>query len=165
MPPRRRKNPPLVIFGMNPKSKYAIESETNAWQNMLFKLNYAIESIEYEQPNEIIRQLKSALVICEKMLQQVFRGIHKNPSHLTNPSQKKRIGSDVQAVIYRHVDGTNRVHGFGNADIELRDLPNGGVQVSRMHERTGVTMYGYPDGTVTLCGPAGEAVWGMESDV
>ena len=172
MPPRRQKNPPLVIFGMNPGGKTRAGMVRRGSDRAPFSERAAYEHMRYliysgraqGSADGYYDALKEIERVIDTMESQVARGVHANP-HRANPGRKKRIGTDVQAVIYRHVDGTNRVHGFGNADIELRDLPDGGVQVSRMHERTGVTMYGDPDGTVTLSGPDGEAVWGMESDV
>lgn len=75
------------------------------------------------------------------------------------------ISRHVQAVAYVHaVDGSRRVHGYGNADIDLKDIGGDGVEIRGLKTRTGVTMVGNADGSVTLFHSDGLPLWGMERD-
>lgn len=89
---------------------------------------------------------------------------HRNPALVLfgNPrlGRDTLIGKHVQAIIYVHaVDGDRYVHGFGDADIDLRSYATGDVRVGGMHAKTGVEMYGTEDGNVFVRGRDGQRLW------
>jgi hypothetical protein len=61
----------------------------------------------------------------------------------------------VQAVLYlRDDDGEPYVHGFGDADLDLRtNTRTGAVTIGNMKVRTGVEAVLLDDGSILLRGP------------
>lgn len=88
--------------------------------------------------------------------------VRRNPwlSVLTNPGRSGEVfGSDVIAVVYRHVDGGYYVHAFAEhgsnvegADIQLDgDIEaDGELRVTGLEPRTGVKLVANPDGSLTM---------------
>jgi len=72
--------------------------------------------------------------------------IYGNP-----PDDATLIGSDVQGVIYRHADGSFRVHGFGNTPLRLENIGNA-LTITGLRQRTWVRVYGLADGRMLITG-------------
>jgi hypothetical protein len=83
----------------------------------------------------------------------------RNPALVVvgNPSRGKGIiiSHNVQAVLYlRDDDGEPYVHGFGDADLDLKtDTRTGAVTIGNMKSRTGVEAVLLDDGSILLRGP------------
>lgn len=92
-------------------------------------------------------------------------GFHRNPPLVVfgNPRGERSLqgvrgglmSTDVMAILYRHAqDGEFYCHGFGNADIDLSGSPLHGVTIDGLKEKTGVRMYGTPNGSITIAHPS-----------
>jgi hypothetical protein len=74
--------------------------------------------------------------------------VESNPPH-----SGQTMSRHVIAVIYRNVSDSSdvvRVHGFGNADIELSKARGGGVTIRGLEDFPDVRMIAEPDGSVRL---------------
>ena len=84
------------------------------------------------------------------------RGARKNPAAI---SKRTKIAAHVQAIAYVHAkDGQQYVHGFGDAELNERDLRQGVLNLGDLHEVTDVVMYANPDGTITIEGTHGQSL-------
>ena len=139
----------------NPAESYI--TNFDAWSRVIGYARAIRELIDDGDRSRVLREIESLRTLAHHMIRQV-RGIR------TNGRSGTLIGTHVQAVIYRHaVDGTNRVHGYGDADITPKDI-RGGIQITGLKETTGVEMIGNADGTVTIRRRDGKPAWGMEED-
>ncbi len=100
--------------------------------------------------------------LAEYMLDQVGRGVHKNPllAVFGNPPKGAVTGSDdIQAILYRHKeDGRDYVHPFGQG-VKVQ-LKRDGSTVIRAtgNARSGVRAIGLPNGSVLLRHPT-KPIW------
>lgn len=120
--------------------------------------------------------LQRALEILNDMRRQLDAGVHVNPSrrHRANPALviygnpgRRAQGGEVclskgqvQAIIYTHErDGSDRVHGFGDADIQLSN-DGDALVIEGLEAHTGVSMYGLPDKRrIVVRGDDDQKVW------
>ncbi len=92
--------------------------------------------------------------LAKKMMAQLKRGVHANPG--TRRGQK--FSDHVQAIVYEHVTEGPRVHGFGNADPDLKTRGDS-LTMTGLHERTGAAMYAMPDGSILIRNTNGKPLW------
>lgn len=84
------------------------------------------------------------------------RGARRNPEPIT---KRTKISAHVQAIAYRHIkDGADYVHGFGNAELNEKDLEKGWLDLGDLKQITNVEMYYNPDGTITIVGTHGQSL-------
>lgn len=139
-------------------------SESGAWEEILAIVNDLIDADLVF--GEARRDLVYVRNIAQEMLQQVKKGVHVNPGpHMASSRRQmglvpQEMSRDVLAIIYRHVDDDEHyIHGFGDANLELKDKPDGTLTVRGLKDRTDVQMFAHPDGSVSLVGRHGQRLW------
>ena len=100
--------------------------------------------------------------LAEYMLDQVARGVHKNPllAVFGNPPKGAVTGSDdIQAILYRHKeDGRDYVHPFGQG-VKVQLKRDGSTVIrAAVNARSGVRAIGLPNGSVLLRHPT-KPIW------
>jgi len=100
--------------------------------------------------------------LAEYMLDQVARGVHKNPllAVFGNPVKGAVTGSDdIQAILYRHKeDGRDYVHPFGQG-VKVQLKRDGSTVIrAAVNARSGVRAIGLPNGSVLLRHPT-KPIW------
>lgn len=86
------------------------------------------------------------------------RKVKENP-----PRAGQLMSREVMAVVYRHVHDppdTVRVHGFGDATIELKTKRGGKViEIAGLEDFTDVRMIAEPNGEIRLTHKKGDSLW------
>lgn len=149
MAARRRANPgALAIFG-NPRvngtasGDRAKISETQAWRYVLaaarqLRSGILSATVARDTANGIMQT-------ADHMLAQLGRGVH------VNPRGGECMSKHVQAIAYVHQqDGDAYVHGFGDAELNAKQLNKGILDLSDLKDLTDVCMYANKDGSLTL---------------
>lgn len=100
--------------------------------------------------------------LAEYMLDQLGRGVHKNPmlAVFGNPPKGAVTGSDdIQAILYRHKeDGRDYVHPFGQG-VKVQLKRDGSTVIrAAANARSGVRAIGLPNGSVLLRHPT-KPIW------
>jgi hypothetical protein len=74
------------------------------------------------------------------------------------PAGAQKFSNHVQAIVYEHVTEGDRVHGFGNADPDLRTRGRT-LAMTGLKEKTGAEMYALPDGSILIRNRDGKPLW------
>lgn len=147
----RRPNPGLWIVSNPPKG------ESKAWEEVFTQAKRALRMIPAAQrTSAVVGNLRAIEEVALRMLRQVAEGVHTNPG---TPRGGTKFSNHVEAVVYRHVTEGPRAHGFGNAELDERDLEHGILRLDDVKEKTNVAMYAMPDGTVMLKHSQGKPLW------
>ena len=146
---------PAELFVVsNPRGapRHVKMSERDAW-NMVRELTTVIK--QQTSGNKGVAYLTQHMsTLAARMLHQLDRGVH------VNARGAKKMSDHVQCVAYRHLDDDARYcHGFGDADITIRNGRAGRLDVSGLKDTTDVAMYAMPDGSITLRSSAGRCLW------
>lgn len=144
----RRRNPALAVFGLgNPRGTRnpAPASESGAWQKVLTLTQQVIDAANGGNTAAAANTAAQVSMIADRMLRQVTRGVH------ANPRGGECTSKHVQAICYVHTqDGENYVHGFGDAQLNAKELDKGILNLADLHDMTDVEMIANTDGTLTL---------------
>lgn len=149
-----RENYPLVSVingrkGRTQKNAGAL-SESSAWSSVrriALALQKAAVSPHGEAYLREVLTVNAATLtqLAGAMAGQVTRGIH------TNPARGECMSKHVMLIAYIHEhNGRPYAHGFGDADIELREGKGGALTITGMKERTGVHVYAAPGSPVAV---------------
>lgn len=153
---KARNNPALVILG-NPQGLLGIKrSEGKAWKEVFALAQRMLKYSARGLPSEVHEAAAAIAEVAQVMLTQLEHGVHQNPRGL-------ELSRNVQAIVYIHTkDGERYVHGFGNAELDLKDRRDGTLEIRGLQEQTGVQMVGSADKrTVTLRGVDGQTLWDL----
>ena len=148
---RTRSNPGiLTVFG-NPSARARKRNPISEHANLeeaLIDLMTATRRIREGSPNVAILLIDKAAARVRELLVQVQRGIHMNPR---GSARGERMSGHVQAIAYVHAqDGDQYVHGFGDAELNAKELQKGILDLSDLHDQTDIEMFAMPDGSLSL---------------
>lgn len=77
---------------------------------------------------------------------------------------RDRMSDHAVAILYmRKDDGSYRVHGFGDADLDLATV-RGEVRIRGLKQHTRVAMDALPDGSLHMYSTQGKPLWGELPD-
>lgn len=155
-----------------------VVSESRELHAIKALLESAVRALHYAptpaQIRSAARDLEAAHTKVCALHVQSGRGVHVNPSHRVNPAlviygnPGARRGGEVclskgqlQAIVYTHErDGSDRVHGFANAEITLSNDREGALVIDGLEQETDVSMYGSADKKqIVIRGDHGQPLW------
>jgi hypothetical protein len=157
----RRRNPGLIMVTNPPAGAPGVPvSERAALQQLQRLVNdlYVAGSGGDRDSAELFRHQAANLVAA--LLAQLARGVHANPRRRGNPEilGGQKMSNHVQAIVYDHLTKGPRVHGFGNAEPDLKER-GPSLTMTGLRDFTDVEMFALRDGSLRIRHKHGEPLW------